>query len=63
MPLVNINMIEGRTDEQKEALIKAVAEAVMESIGAPEESIRVMISEYEKRHWGIGTLPAHKAGR
>ena len=53
MPLININMIEGRTDQQKEALIKAVAEAVMNSIGAPEESIRVMISEYEKRHWGI----------
>ena len=27
MPLVNVNMMEGRTDEQKEALIKAVAEA------------------------------------
>ncbi len=63
MPIVQVNMMEGRTDEQKEALIKAVAEAVMDSIGAPEENIRVIINEVEKRHWGIGTLPAYKAGR
>ena len=63
MPIININMMAGRSDEQKEALIKAVAEAVMTSIGAPEQNIRVLITEYPKAHWGIGTLPAHKAGR
>ena len=63
MPLVHVNMMEGRTDEQKEALIKAVAEAVMTSIDSPEENIRVLINEYPKKHWGIGTLPADKAGR
>ncbi len=63
MPIINVNMMEGRTQEQKEALIKAVAEAVMTSIGAPEANIRVLIQEYPKKHWGIGSLPAHKAGR
>jgi 4-oxalocrotonate tautomerase len=63
MPIINVNMMEGRTSEQKETLIKAVAEAVMTSIGAPEENIRVLITEFPKAHWGIGTLPAHKAGR
>ena len=63
MPIINVNMMEGRTDEQKEALIKAVAEAVMESIGAPEENIRVLINEYPKIHWGLGTITALKAGR
>jgi 4-oxalocrotonate tautomerase len=56
-------MMEGRTVEQKEALIKAVSEAVTVSIGAPEQNIRVLITEYPKAHWGIGTLPANKAGR
>jgi len=63
MPIINVNMMEGRTIEQKEALIKAVSEAVTASIGAPEQSIRVLISEYPKAHFGIGSLPAHKAGR
>ena len=63
MPIISVNMMEGRTTEQKEALIQAVAKAVMTSIGAPEANIRVLINEYPKAHWGIGSLPAHKAGR
>lgn len=63
MPIINVNMMEGRTSEQKEALIKAVAEAVMTSIGAPEENIRVLITEFPKSHWGLGTITALKAGR
>ena len=63
MPIVQVNMIEGRSDQQKETLIKNIAVAVMESIDAPEANIRVIINEVEKRHWGIGSLPAHKAGR
>ncbi len=63
MPLISVDMIEGRTPEQIENLIKGIAEAVMEAIDAPEDSIRVRINEYKKTHWGMGTLPAHKAGR
>ncbi|MFT6045569.1 MAG: 4-oxalocrotonate tautomerase [Arenicella sp.] len=63
MPIIQVNMIEGRSDDQKEALIDAIATAVMDTIGAPEENIRVIINETEKRHWGIGKLPAQKAGR
>lgn len=63
MPLVRIDMIAGRTQEQKEALIKEVAEAVMRAIDAPEESIRVMIQEFPNTHWGIGREPAYKLGR
>ena len=55
--------MEGRTELQKEALIRAISEAVTASIGAPEQNIRVLINEYPKAHWGIGSLPAHKAGR
>jgi len=63
MPIIQVNMIEGRSDEQKEALIEAIATAVITTLDAPEENVRVMIHEYEKRHFGIGKLPAHKAGR
>ena len=63
MPIVKVEMMEGRSRPQKEALIKEVAQAVMSAIGAPEESIRVIILEYPKDDWGIGTLPANKAGR
>ena len=46
MPLVQINMLEGRTAEQKKALLAAVTEAVHTSIGASLPSIRVWVNEF-----------------
>ncbi len=45
MPLVEIHLLEGRTKEQKRALLEAVTRAVQESIKAPLETIRVWIQE------------------
>jgi len=45
MPLIEIHLVEGRSDEQKRQLLTAVTAAVRESIGAPVESIRVWIHE------------------
>ena len=46
MPLIEIHMAEGRTAEQKRALLSAVTTAVHDSIGAPVESIRVWVHEF-----------------
>jgi len=46
MPLIEIHMLEGRTEAQKKALLASVTAAVQESIGAPIESIRVWIQEF-----------------
>ena len=48
MPLIQVNMLEGRTPEQKEALLRSITDAVHESIGAPVESIRVWIHEFPR---------------
>ncbi|MDE3205320.1 MAG: 4-oxalocrotonate tautomerase family protein [Acidobacteriota bacterium] len=59
MPLIQINMLEGRTDEQKAALLRAVTDAVHESIGAPMPSIRVWIHEFAKTDYmAAGEMPA-----
>ena len=46
MPLVQIDLLEGRTPEQKKALLAAVTEAVHTSIDAPLPSIRVWLREF-----------------
>jgi 4-oxalocrotonate tautomerase len=46
MPLIEVHLLEGRTDEQKKALCSAITKAVQESIGAPVESIRVLLEEF-----------------
>ncbi|MED5432789.1 MAG: tautomerase family protein, partial [Pseudomonadota bacterium] len=39
MPVAQINILEGRTDEQKEMLIHEVTDAIVRSLGAPVESV------------------------
>ena len=46
MPLVNVHMAEGRTVEQKRALMAAITEAMVEHVGAARESVRVWILEF-----------------
>jgi 4-oxalocrotonate tautomerase len=53
MPLVEVHLLEGRTDEQKEALLKAITEAIHESIQAPLPTIRVWIDEFSSKHYMI----------
>jgi 4-oxalocrotonate tautomerase len=57
MPIVTINILEGRSREQKTNLIKNVSAAVMETLEAPPESVRVIINEMPFDHYGIAGLP------
>jgi len=63
MPIIQVNLMEGRSDELKEALIAALTEATVQSIGAPRESVRVLLNEMPKSHWGIGGKSAKALGR
>lgn len=63
MPLVQLSIIDGRTDQQKEMLINEVTEAIHRSIDAPRETIRVLLNEIPAQHWGIGGKSAKALGR
>lgn len=54
MPIVEIHLLEGRTVEQKRLLIAKVTQSLHEAIGAPSESVRVILHEMAKEHFGIG---------
>ena len=45
MPLIQCDIREGRTKEQKTALVRAITDAVASTIEAPEEYIYVLIRE------------------
>lgn len=64
MPLIQINMAKGRTDEQKRALLTAVTDAVHTSIDAPLDSIRVWVAEFEPTEYmAAGELMADRRSR
>ncbi len=65
MPLINVTLGSGRTGEQKKALMSALTEAAVESIGAPRDSIRVWINEVDPatEYMAAGETLADKQAR
>ena len=63
MPIAQIYLMEGRTEDQKRALIEKVTLAIVEAVAAPKESVRVLLQEMPKEHWGIAGVSAKDLGR
>lgn len=63
MPFAQIHILEGRTEEQKRAVIQKVTQALHEAIDAPVETVRVQIIEVSKTNWGIAGVSAKDRGR
>ena len=63
MPFAQIHMIEGRSEEQKIAVIEKVSQALVEATGAPIANVRVLITEVPKENWGIAGVSAKELGR
>jgi 4-oxalocrotonate tautomerase len=53
MPIVEINLLEGRSPDAKEALIAAVTDAIVTAIDAPRASVRVILREMAPEHFGV----------
>jgi 4-oxalocrotonate tautomerase len=54
MPIVRIEMLEGRSPERKQALIQKVTAAVVESLEVKPEQVRVLLYELPPEHWAVG---------
>lgn len=54
MPLVQIQMAEGRTPEQKRAVMEAMTDAMVEHLGASRDSVRVWITEFRDTDFMAG---------
>ncbi len=63
MPFAQIYMLEGRSEEQKRAVIEKVTDALVEAVGAPRETVRVWIHDMPKENWGIAGVSAKDLGR
>lgn len=63
MPIILAKIIAGRPPEKLERFIEAVTAAASEVLDAPPESVRVIIEEVPKTHWGIGGKSAKALGK
>jgi 4-oxalocrotonate tautomerase len=57
MPIIHVNLIEGRPKEKVAEVIENVTKTVSETLDAPVENIRVIVTEIPKTHWGKAGEP------
>ena len=53
MPVVIVEMWEGRTVEQKKQLVEGITSSFVE-IGIPPEVLHIIIKDNPKHNWGMG---------
>ncbi|MDE0369225.1 MAG: 2-hydroxymuconate tautomerase family protein [bacterium] len=58
MPIVTVNLMEGRSPEQIENMIAEVSDALVRSLDAPIETVRIMVNEMAPYGFGIAGRPA-----
>ena len=56
MPIVNVKLLEGRSDEQLKNLVTEVTNAVETTTGANKEAIQVVIEEMKTSHYGVAGI-------
>lgn len=54
MPMVQIEIIEGRTADQKRAMAKEVTDAIVRSLGVKPDAVRIIIRDMKKENFAVG---------
>jgi len=54
MPTIRVELMEGRTPEQKKNLVKALTQAVLDTLGGKAESVDVLLFDIKRHDWATG---------
>lgn len=54
MPMIRVELIEGRTPEQKKNLVTALTQAVVETLGSKPDSVDVVLYDIKRSDWATG---------
>ena len=53
MPIITVDLFEGRSREQREVFAKAVTAAAVEFLKAPVDHTWVIFKDHPKSHWAM----------
>jgi 4-oxalocrotonate tautomerase len=56
MPIIQVQILEGRSDEQIKAFISSLTESTVKTLGVKAEQVRVIVSDVPKKRWGVGGI-------
>lgn len=54
MPFIEVNYLDGKTEEQLEKLAKAITDAVVEIFGVPRDVVWIKFNEIPKNRFATG---------
>jgi len=54
MPIVRIELLQGRAPKVKNELIARVTDAVVTTLGVDPDQVRVLLYELPPEHWAVG---------
>jgi len=54
LPIVNVALYAGRTDQQKSDLAKAITKAISETARVPDSATTIIFQDVEKASWSVG---------
>lgn len=54
MPIIQVEMLEGRTIDQKRTLATELTEAFVRSCGGEASAVRVVLRDVPPENWAIG---------
>ena len=57
MPTINIQLLDGRSDEMKKELMRKVSSVTAETLNIPLEHVQVILHEVQRKHWAKGGVP------
>ncbi|HZT55193.1 MAG TPA: 4-oxalocrotonate tautomerase [Burkholderiaceae bacterium] len=54
MPTIRVEMFEGRTPDQKRALVAALTDACVRTLGTSPDSVDILLFDIAKQDWATG---------
>jgi len=54
MPIVQVELIEGRTVDQKRKLVVEMTRAVVDSLGVKPEDVRIILRDMARHDYSVG---------
>jgi len=56
MPYIQVHMVEGRTQEQRKKLAKAITDATVEILNVDRKSVWIEFTDMPKTHFATGGI-------
>ncbi|MFL8937150.1 4-oxalocrotonate tautomerase family protein [Rossellomorea oryzaecorticis] len=56
MPIIHIEILEGRSDEKVRELINGITEITVQTLNVKPDQVRVIIHPIPRRYWGVGGI-------